>query len=164
MINKEYIDKITKHYNDLHDEYKKLEDIVKLNPALLLQLDNEHNIYAYSDKVKLFEALEMIIKGNSAYSDIDLINRVIHYIAIQYSLFSYIGSIDNKGLSYNPTITGKVKDINSMLLNIVSTMISTVSLDELPKYISAWVTKYADLQQVAAELKRNKIIANGVML
>ncbi len=158
MINKEYIDKITKHYNDLHDEYKKLEDIVKLNPALLLQLDNEHNIYAYSDKVKLFEALEMIIKGNSAYSD--LINRVIHYIAIQYNLFSYI---DSKG-SDTSSLVIKVKDINSMLLNIVSTMIGTVSLDELPKYISAWVTKYADLQQVAAELKRNKIIANGVML
>ena len=189
MINKEYIDKITKHYNDLHDEYKKLEDIVEDgNTILHSYIDNDKNLYAYSDRIRLFEVLRLITANNySSMSDFDLINRAIHFIAIQYEMLlrlrdyvdlhlielrhkfeQYTNEKDkNETIElrvYYENILNIVNNTRVHLVLLVQTLVSTVSLDELPKYISTWVTKYADLQQVAAELKRNKIIANGVML
>ena len=137
MDNKDYIDKITKHYNDLHDEYKKLDSILKDNHDLLLYLDNERNLYAYSDKIKLFEALEMIIKGNSGYSNIDLVNRVIHYIATQYTLFSDIDESESNIL--HPIIV-MVQDINYILMHLCKTVIDIINIEDLPTFISKWVT------------------------
>jgi hypothetical protein len=66
--------------------YSSLDMFLVENPDILITLDNPDNLYSYSDKLKLFDAINMLENKYTSFSMIDLKIRCVHYVVNQYEI------------------------------------------------------------------------------
>lgn len=138
MLNK---DKLKSQSTELQDLYKQLDSIIEGDKYILKILDSESNSYAYSDRLRLFDALEMIINGYSSFSNMDLVNRIIHFISIQHQLFCSFIQKKEVPVLIKEKAVNIIDNIITLMLEIITTLVSSVNIEELATYIVNLINK-----------------------
>lgn len=120
--------------------YSSLDVFLDANPEILLTIDNTDNLYSYSNKLKLFDALQMLESKYSSFSLIDLKIRCLHYAIEQYEIIEkFIVDNDDKlrlsNLVENTLPIFYAIGIKSILHEMIQFLILPEDLHCIPTYL-----------------------------
>lgn len=139
---KEYrLDNVREYRLKLITLYSSLDIFLDANPDILITIDNTDNLYSYSNKLKLFDALQMLESKYSSFSLIDLKIRCLHYAIEQYEIIEKF-IIDNdhsrsfsRSPLYNILHIDKANDIQATLHAMIQFLILPEDLHCIPAYL-----------------------------
>lgn len=123
--------------------YSSLDIFLDANPEILITLDGTDNLYSYSDKLKLFDALQMLESKYSNLSLIDLKIRCLHYVIEQYQIIDKF--VKDRGTTYSDEVSDAiylVGDIKDTLRSMIQFVISPEDLHSIPEYLLNHMSEY----------------------
>lgn len=123
--------------------YSSLDIFLDANPEILITLDGTDNLYSYSDKLKLFDALQMLESKYSNLSLIDLKIRCLHYVIEQYQIIDKF--VKDRGTTYSDEVSDAiylVGDIKDTLRSMIQFVISPEDLHCIPEYLLNHMSEY----------------------
>lgn len=134
-MNTELAKIIEEQYQKILDHYVCLNVFLLSHPKLILELDNNDNLYAYSSRLVLFDTFERLEKNNCHFSFLDLTIRFIHFTLIQCEMFD---KAINEYMPYE--ILKYYRDeIREGLILTIQELLKVESIDSLPQYLQEWV-------------------------
>jgi hypothetical protein len=119
--------------------YSFLDLFFEDNPDILQKLDNNNNLYIYSERLRLFDTLSMLENKYTQFSILDLKIRLTHYIISQHNML--IDFIDDKEIIITPDFVKAShisKDIIVTLKDMVKDLITSEDIVSFPEYMSDW--------------------------
>lgn len=120
--------------------YSSLDLFFEANPDILKKLDNNKNLYAYSERLRLFDTLSMFENKYTQFSILDLKIRLTHYIISQHSmLIDFVGDKEMIKKSDSLKTSHISKDIIVIFKDMVKDLITSEDLISFPEYILDWV-------------------------
>lgn len=126
---------IKEHHQDVLYEYRCLDVYLYNHPRLILELDNNDNLYAYSSRLMLFDTFERLEKNNCNFSFLDLTIRFIHFTLNQCEMFD---KVINEYPEYE--ILEYCRDvIKKELVLTIQELLKVESIESLPQYLQEWV-------------------------
>lgn len=133
---------IKEYHFKLISLYSFLDMFLDGNPEILITLDNIDNLYSYSDKLKLFDALDLLENKYSNLSLIVLKIRCLHYIIQQYQLIDkFIEDFTNSELEEYKAMQ-VASDIKVTLQSLIQSLISPEDLHLIPEYLLNFMNEY----------------------
>ena len=115
--------------------YSSLDIFLEANPEILITLDNPDNFYSYSDKLRLFDTLQMLENKYSNLSLIDLKIRCLHYSIAQYQLIDKFINYMTCSLGEEGNTISITSEIKVTLCCMIQFLILPEDLPSIPQYL-----------------------------